>query len=324
MVPATPPTRPRQAPTPGRPPGRRWRPCRRPIPSAAAPATTCPGFAVLDPAGEHVGFDADFCRVIAAAVLGDADAGRVRRPGDRRPLHRAAVRRDRRARAQHHVDGQPRRRRGRHVPPADLLRRPGDDGGADSGFTELDGLAGGVVCVAGGTTTEGNVATEFARLGLDAPRGALVRGRRPDAGRRSRPAAATAGRPTAASSPACARPTPTGPTRCVILEEVFSKEPLAPAVRDGDSHGPRRSSGRSSPRSRPRSSGSPRRTSTRAQSQRGPQRSGASSASRSSGARARSGPRPAGRLRRTRSSRQVGNYGEIFEEHLTPLGLERG
>ena len=31
-----------------------------------------PGFAVLDSAGEHVGFDADFCRVIAAAVLGDA------------------------------------------------------------------------------------------------------------------------------------------------------------------------------------------------------------------------------------------------------------
>src|SRR6478735_11640281 len=31
-----------------------------------------PGFAVLTPEGDHVGFDADFCRVIAAAVLGDA------------------------------------------------------------------------------------------------------------------------------------------------------------------------------------------------------------------------------------------------------------
>src|SRR5688500_16085055 len=31
-----------------------------------------PGFAVLEPSGDHVGFDADFCRVIAAAVLGDA------------------------------------------------------------------------------------------------------------------------------------------------------------------------------------------------------------------------------------------------------------
>ena len=33
-----------------------------------------PGFATLDPSGEHVGFDSDFCRVIAAAVLGDATA----------------------------------------------------------------------------------------------------------------------------------------------------------------------------------------------------------------------------------------------------------
>ena len=75
-----------------------------------------PGFAVLDAAGEHVGFDVDFCKVIAAAVLGDADQGRVRRPRDRRPVHRPAVRRDRRADPQHHLDREPRRRQGRHVP----------------------------------------------------------------------------------------------------------------------------------------------------------------------------------------------------------------
>ncbi len=33
-----------------------------------------PGFATLDADGEYVGFDSDFCRVIAAAVLGDATA----------------------------------------------------------------------------------------------------------------------------------------------------------------------------------------------------------------------------------------------------------
>ena len=49
----------------------------------------------------------------------------------------------------------------------------------DSGITDLDGLAGQVVCVAGGTTTEGNVATEFARLGLAAPEILSVRERRP-------------------------------------------------------------------------------------------------------------------------------------------------
>ena len=31
-----------------------------------------PGFAVLEASGDHVGFDADFCKAVAAAVLGDA------------------------------------------------------------------------------------------------------------------------------------------------------------------------------------------------------------------------------------------------------------
>ena len=33
-----------------------------------------PGFAVLQEDGTHVGFDSDFCKAIAAAVLGDATA----------------------------------------------------------------------------------------------------------------------------------------------------------------------------------------------------------------------------------------------------------
>jgi general L-amino acid transport system substrate-binding protein len=35
---------------------------------------TLPGFSFLDPEGNTVGFDADFCRAIAAAVLGDSEA----------------------------------------------------------------------------------------------------------------------------------------------------------------------------------------------------------------------------------------------------------
>ena len=37
-----------------------------------------PGFGSVDEAGEFVGFDVDFCRAIAAAVLGDAEAVRFR------------------------------------------------------------------------------------------------------------------------------------------------------------------------------------------------------------------------------------------------------
>ncbi|MEL6982639.1 MAG: transporter substrate-binding domain-containing protein, partial [Actinomycetota bacterium] len=35
---------------------------------------TLPGFGIVDDAGEFSGFDVDYCRVVAAAVLGDADA----------------------------------------------------------------------------------------------------------------------------------------------------------------------------------------------------------------------------------------------------------
>ena len=37
-----------------------------------------PGFGSVDDAGEFIGFDVDFCRAIAAAVLGDAEAVRFR------------------------------------------------------------------------------------------------------------------------------------------------------------------------------------------------------------------------------------------------------
>jgi general L-amino acid transport system substrate-binding protein len=69
---------------------------------------------------------------------------------------------------------------------------------AASGIESLEGLAGGVVCVAGGTTTEGNVATEFARLGSMPPRCSRS-SRSTCSSRPSRRVAATAGRRIAAS-----------------------------------------------------------------------------------------------------------------------------
>ena len=81
---------------------------------------------------------------------------------------------------------------------------------ADSGITELDGLVGGVVCAAGGTTTEGNIATEFERLGLAPPEVLSFDDVSARCSRRSRRVGATAGHPIAASSPGCARTTRTG------------------------------------------------------------------------------------------------------------------
>lgn len=191
-----------------------------------------PGFAVLE-GGDHVGFDADFCRVIAAAILGDAEAVEF-------------IDLETEARFTALQSGE-----------IDVLVRnttftAGRDGGegatflqpnfydgqgmmvnADSEFESLEDMDGTSICVAAGTTTEGNVASEFERLGLDLIevlsfsdtaqlQDAFIQGRCD--GWSSDSSQLTGFRSEF----------PDGPDALRILPEVFSKEPLAPAVRDGD------------------------------------------------------------------------------------------
>ena len=93
-------------------------------------------------------------------------------------------------------------------------------------------MDGTVVCVVAGTTTEGNVATEFAARGLtvevqsfediDLVQEAFIAG-------------SCDGWSSDGSQLASARTNyPDGPDSLVIFDEVFSKEPLTPAVIDGD------------------------------------------------------------------------------------------
>ena len=104
---------------------------------------------------------------------------------------------------------------------------------ADSGYESIDDMDGAVVCVAAGTTTEGNVATEFAARGLtvdvqsfediDLVQEAFIAGR-------------CDGWSSDGSQLATRRANyPDGPDSLVIFDDVFSKEPLTPAVVDGDS-----------------------------------------------------------------------------------------
>lgn len=192
-----------------------------------------PGFAVLTEEGDHVGFDSDFCRVIAAAVLGDAEAV-------------------------NHVDLETADRfTALQSGQIDVLVRnttwtAGRDGSegatfltvnyydgqgmmvaSDSGFSSIEDMDGVIVCVAKGTTTEGNAAAEAARLGLDWEVRAfddtdLIQ------------EAFLAGQCDGWSSDTgqlvgLRSVYPDGPEALTILPEVFSKEPLAPAVLDGDS-----------------------------------------------------------------------------------------
>ncbi len=66
-----------------------------------------PGFGFPDDAGDIQGFDADICRAVAAAILGDATKVNFRPVVAADRPDRAAIRRSRYAFAQHHVDAQP-------------------------------------------------------------------------------------------------------------------------------------------------------------------------------------------------------------------------
>lgn len=190
------------------------------------------GFAVLNEDGEHVGFDSDFCRVIAAAILGDAtavnhvdletaDRFTALQSGQIDVLVRNTTWTGSRDGGEgatfltvNYYDGQ-----GMMVPAA-------------SGYTSIEDMDGVIVCVAKGTTTEGNAAAESARLGLDWEV-------RPFDDNDLIQAAFDAGQCDGWSADTGAligikADQPGGADTVVILPEVFSKEPLAPAVRDGD------------------------------------------------------------------------------------------
>ena len=191
------------------------------------------GFAVLTEDGEHVGFDSDFCRVIAAAVLGDAEAVNhvdletadrftALQSGQIDVLVRNTTWTASRDGGEgatfvmiNYYDGQ-----GMMVP-------------ADSGFGSIEDMDGVIVCVAKGTTTEGNAAAEAARLGLDWEV-------RPFDDNDLIQEAFDAGQCDGWSADSSAlvglrADQPGGPDSVSILPDLFSKEPLGPAVRDGDS-----------------------------------------------------------------------------------------
>jgi general L-amino acid transport system substrate-binding protein len=191
-----------------------------------------PGFSFLDPNGEMLGFDADFCRALAAAVFGDATKVEFRplttqerftalQTGEIDVLMRNttwSLVRDTELGLNFTVttfyDGQ-----GIMVP-------------ADSGFDSLDDLEGGTVCVQKGTTTELNLADAMAVAGVtytpatyddvNATYGAYAEGRCD---------AATSDKSQLSSVAKGVLP---DPDAHVIMDLTLSKEPLGPVVRHGD------------------------------------------------------------------------------------------
>jgi general L-amino acid transport system substrate-binding protein len=191
------------------------------------------GFSSLDPNGDHVGFDADFCRVIAAGVLGDATkvtfvdvATENRFPSLQSGEIDVLVRNTTWTAS----------RDGKEA--AHFLHPTFYDGqqmmvAADSGYKGIDDMGGATICVAAGTTSEGNVATEFARRGLQAPNVQSF----PDVDQvqEAFQSGSCDGWSSDGSQLASRKAKyPGGSDSLVIFKDVFSKEPLTPAVADGD------------------------------------------------------------------------------------------
>lgn len=279
-----------------------------------------PGFAVLDPSGAHVGFDADFCRVIAAAVLGDATKVTfVDLATENRFTALQSGEIDVLVRNTTWTASRDGKEGATFVQPTfyDGQGMMVESSGPYKALADMDGVT---VCVASGTTTEGNVATEFARRNLDVT---VLSLENTDLIQQ----AFTEGRCDGWSSDVSQltglrSKFPAGSAALTILPEVFSKEPLAPAVRDGDSQWAQAVNWAV--------------LSTIQAEELGITKANVESMANSDDANAKSflgvaadgttlDPGlglPADFARKVVS--QVGNYAEIFAAHLAPLGLERG
>jgi general L-amino acid transport system substrate-binding protein len=194
---------------------------------------TLPGFGFVDEDGNFSGFDWDYCRAIAAAALGDADAveGRATTGTERFPVLQSGdadvlvrnttwtISRDTSL--------------GFDFAPVTFYDGQGMMVRKDSGITSLADLEGGTVCVQAGTTTEKNLADVFRAMGINAE--SVVFPDNP-----STTAAYDEGRcdglTTDKSGLVAVQTQLAEPDAHMIMDETMSKEPLGPLVRHGDNN----------------------------------------------------------------------------------------
>jgi general L-amino acid transport system substrate-binding protein len=194
-----------------------------------------PGFGVATEGGEYEGFDIDFCRVVAAAVLGDANAvefmpltAEQRFTALQSGEIDVLIRNTTFTASRDGAEG------------ARFLHTTYYDGQgmmvkADSEFQNLEDLAGATICVLSGTTTELNLETTFQSQNIQyTPLPFEENDPLQQAFIQDRCDAWTSDISQLAGVRSSWPENQGGPEGLRIMEEIMSKEPLGPAVRDGD------------------------------------------------------------------------------------------
>jgi general L-amino acid transport system substrate-binding protein len=191
---------------------------------------------------------------------------------------------------------------------------------ADAPYQAVADMDGTTVCVAAGTTTEGNIANEFARLGIQ---GEVLSFDSPELIQEAFQQGRCDGWSSDTSQLTGLRSTyPDGPDALRILPDVFSKEPLAPAVRDGDTQWAQAVNWAILATIQAEEFGIDSTNIDTFSDSEDPNILTFLGINPEGGAFDPGLGLPVDFA--VQVVTQVGNYAEIFEEHLTPLGLERG
>ncbi len=189
------------------------------------------GFSINE-GGEYSGFDVDYCKAVAAAVLDDPEAVEyVELDADTRFTALQSGEIDvliRNSTWSASRDGD----LGLDWTQTTFYDGQGMVVRKEDGFESLDDMQNTVICVQSGTTTELNLATVFQARGIEYepelnPDQEVLTGRFEDG--------ACDGYTTDRSGLASFLTTAENPDDYVILDEIMSKEPLGPAVRSDDS-----------------------------------------------------------------------------------------
>ncbi len=191
------------------------------------------GFAVIDDSGNYSGFDIEFCRVVAAGVLGDANAVEFKplATADRFTALQSGevdvlIRNTTWTATRDGLEG------------ANFLFTTLYDGQgflvpANSGIRSLEDLDGATICVAQGTTTEKNLSTTFRDRGIDFTPSLFGTNTDLQSSYANGQCQSFTGDASTLATYKFTSERDGGPEQFVI-PEVISKEPLGPVVADGD------------------------------------------------------------------------------------------